>query len=395
VRILFSALGRAGHTFPLVPLALAVREAGHRVSFAIGHEVREAVASTGLDTVVVGGSMREAFVAAMASQGLTRRPSDPESMRSLAAEVFGSVLARRRLAGLRPWLLAHPVDLVIAEVEDPGAALAAAAAVVPCVLHSVGRRPGPRASVRALLTGPVLEVALEARIPLVEGDRLGHAYLDVWPPSLQSEPVGDEPPELALRSRAWNPPVPSSPRPEPGRPWVYLTLGTVFGNATLLRAAAAALARLPVDVLVASGSVAPGELADVRRARCGGAGAVRVASFVAQAELLASDTPPWLVVHHGGSGTTLAAAAAGIPQLFLPQGADQFANAAAVTAVGAGHTVATGSAAATTTDALIHAAGALLEDGAERTRAAALAVEIATMPSPFELAARIEEWGRP
>jgi hypothetical protein len=36
--------------------------------------------------------------------------------------VFGAVLARRRLAGLRPWLLAHPVDLVIAEV-DPGAAL--------------------------------------------------------------------------------------------------------------------------------------------------------------------------------------------------------------------------------------------------------------------------------
>ena len=56
-------------------------------------------------------------------------------------------------------------------------------------------------------------------------------------------------------------------RPEPGRAWVYLTFGTVFGNATLLRAAAAALARLPVDVLVASGSVAPGELADLRRDR--------------------------------------------------------------------------------------------------------------------------------
>jgi hypothetical protein len=120
--------------------------------------VRDAVASTGLDTVVVGGSMGEAFVAAMASQGLTRRLSAPESMRSLAAEVFGSVLARWRLAGLRPWLLAHPVDLVIAEV-DPGAALAAAAAEVPCVLHSFGRRPGPGAPVRAHLTGPVVEVA--------------------------------------------------------------------------------------------------------------------------------------------------------------------------------------------------------------------------------------------
>lgn len=390
VRILFAALGRAGHAFPLVPLARAVREAGHAVSFAVGPEVRDAVASTGIDTVVVGGGMREAFVAAMASRGLTRRPSDPEAMRSLAGEVFGSVLPRRRLAALRPWLAEHPVDLVVAEVGDPGAALAAADAGLPCVLHSFGRRLGP-GSMRALLAGPVVEVAREAGLPLVEGDPLGHAYLDVCPPSLQAEPAGDEPPELALRPTAWNPPVPSSPRPEPGRAWVYLTLGTVVGDAAVLRAAVGALARLPVDVLVATGSVAPRELADLRRAPGGRAGAVRIASFVAQAELLASDTPPRLVAHHGGSGTTLAAAAAGLPQLFLPRGADQFVNAAAVTGVGAGRTVATGSSA----DALIDAAGALLEDGAERDGAAALAAEIAAMPSPVELAARIEEWGRP
>jgi len=124
------------------------------LSFAVGHDMRDAVASTGLDTVVGGGSLRQAFVAAMAPQGLTRRPSDPESMRSLAAEVSGLGARARRRAGLRPWLLAHPVDLVIAEV-DPGAALAATAAQVPCVLHSFGRRPGPGALVRALLTGPV------------------------------------------------------------------------------------------------------------------------------------------------------------------------------------------------------------------------------------------------
>ncbi|WP_408635439.1 glycosyltransferase [Phytohabitans suffuscus] len=36
------------------------------------------------------------------------------------------------------------------------------------------------------------------------------------------------------------------------------------------------------------------------------------------------------VVHHGGSGTTMAALGAGVPQLVLPHGADQFINAAAV-----------------------------------------------------------------
>jgi Glycosyltransferase family 28 C-terminal domain len=42
------------------------------------------------------------------------------------------------------------------------------------------------------------------------------------------------------------------------------------------------------------------------------------------------------VVHHGGSGTTLGALSVGAPQLVLPQGADQFANADAVSAAGAG-----------------------------------------------------------
>ena len=41
-----------------------------------------------------------------------------------------------------------------------------------------------------------------------------------------------------------------------------------------------------------------------------------------------------VVVHHGGSGTTLGALASGVPQVVLPQGADQFANADALDAAG-------------------------------------------------------------
>ena len=42
------------------------------------------------------------------------------------------------------------------------------------------------------------------------------------------------------------------------------------------------------------------------------------------------------VVTHGGSGTTLGALAHGLPLLVVPQGADQYANADAVVAAGAG-----------------------------------------------------------
>jgi UDP:flavonoid glycosyltransferase YjiC (YdhE family) len=85
-------------------------------------------------------------------------------------------------------------------------------------------------------------------------------------------------------------------------------------------------------------------------------------------------------------------AAAGVPQLFLPQGADQFFNAAAVTDTGAGRTVTSD---ADDTETLVEAARALLADGPEYAGARALASEIAGMPSPAEIAARVEKWGRP
>jgi UDP:flavonoid glycosyltransferase YjiC (YdhE family) len=138
---------------------------------------------------------------------------------------------------------------------------------------------------------------------------------------------------------------------------------------------------------VAAGSVEIGELADLE-----GPG-VQVESFVPQAELLLGEVDgvdvPALVVHHGGSGTTLGCAAAGVPQVFLPQGADQFFNARAVTIVGAGvqllgNQVGGGAVAAAVT--------ALLAEGPERAAARALAAEVAALPAPARVAADVERW---
>lgn len=381
MRILFAALGSPGHAFPLVPLALALRDAGHDVTFAVGTDTAEAIASTGLEVVVTGPPLGAAFGPVLARRGLTERPTDQEVMRSMATEVFGSVLPRAGAERLVPWVAEHRPDLVVAEVAEAGAALAAGAAGVPCVLHAFGRRPPAEAPMGARVRGPLLEIAADHGVTLQEGQPLGHAYLDICPPSLQAPATGDEGPEFPLRPTAWNPPVPSSPTPD--GPWVYLTLGTAMGDAEVLRTAVGGLSRLGLDVLVSTGSVDAGELADV-----GSGGTVRVEPFVAQADLFASATPPRLVVHHGGSGTTLAAAAAGIPQLFVPQGADQFINAGAVTAVGAGATLPR----TPDAEAVAEAARALLADGAERASARALAGEVAAMPSPAEVAARVDDW---
>jgi UDP:flavonoid glycosyltransferase YjiC (YdhE family) len=393
VRILVAALGSPGHAFPLVPLARALHDAGHDVTFATDPGFTSTIATSGLPTTPTGRSTMEAFREVMIDRGLTERPSDPEIMREVAGAAFGAVMPRAVAGDLVPRLRADAPDLVVAEVGDPGAALAARAAHVPCVLHSFGRRPGPQAPMSVTLAPRLAEVAREHGVPLAEDERIGHAYLDICPPSLQDPGSAGYlrgMTELPLRPVAWNPPTPLRPRTLTGRPWVLLTLGTAFGAVAVLRTALAGLAALDLDVLVATGSVDAAELADLE-----GPG-VQVEPFVPQADLLRGEVdgvvaPPVLVVHHGGSGTTLGCAAAGVPQVVLPQGADQFSNADAVTAVGAGLTLRPGE----VTGEAVTAAVAAVLGGRETAAAHALAAEVAALPAPEDVAARVERWAVP
>jgi UDP:flavonoid glycosyltransferase YjiC (YdhE family) len=92
------------------------------------------------------------------------------------------------------------------------------------------------------------------------------------------------------------------------------------------------------------------------------------------------------VVHHGGSGSMMTAASLGVPQLILPQGADNFANAAAGQA--------NGFALASSLDAVDTALlDRLVTDDALRKSAAAMKAEIDALPSPADLVANFEELG--
>jgi UDP:flavonoid glycosyltransferase YjiC (YdhE family) len=99
-----------------------------------------------------------------------------------------------------------------------------------------------------------------------------------------------------------------------------------------------------------------------------------------------------LVVHHGGSGTTLGCAGAGVPQVLLPQGADQFANAQAVTTAGAGVTLLGDQVSG---EAVTAAVAALLAEGPARAAARALAAEVAARPAPGDVAAEVGRWASP
>src|SRR5689334_20164442 len=104
MRVLFASLASVGHTYPLIPLAIALREAGHEVHFAAGEEVHPPLAANGL------------------------RPFRP-------ADCFYEIYAE----DLEPELVRLRPDLVVHEWGLPGAAEAARRAGVPGVWHGFGR----------------------------------------------------------------------------------------------------------------------------------------------------------------------------------------------------------------------------------------------------------------
>jgi UDP:flavonoid glycosyltransferase YjiC (YdhE family) len=89
------------------------------------------------------------------------------------------------------------------------------------------------------------------------------------------------------------------------------------------------------------------------------------------------------IVHHGGAGTTLAAMAAGVPQLLVPGAGDRRYNAELVEACGAGFA---------RTEAAIDAAALrrLVSDEALRARAELISADVAAMPAPATLVPRLE-----
>jgi UDP:flavonoid glycosyltransferase YjiC (YdhE family) len=359
--------------YPLLPLAQACREAGHEVGFATGDGFVSPLRERGFAVERVGIAIHEADRLALQAQPeLNDLPR--EQRWRFGVVVFADVLARRTLADLRPLLDKRRPDLLVYDETDLGAAVAADLAGVPAVTHSLGRQ------LPDALRPPVVERLRELE-PSASDPFLTHAYLDICPRALR-DPAAAEPLErIPLRPTAPAEPtgLPTWIEAEPTRPLVYLTLGTyVSDRLDALRAAVAALASLDVDTLVAVGPDGdPGALGPLPDS-------VRVERFVAQSRLL-----PRLaaVVHHGGSGTMLGALAHGLPQLLLPQGADQFLNADALLPTGAALRLLPEQ---IEPEAVARATASLLSEPTFRDAAQAIAAEIAAMPAPAELVGELE-----
>ncbi|MEU5264277.1 glycosyltransferase [Amycolatopsis sp. NPDC021455] len=378
MRLLFTALGGYGHCFPLIPLAVAARDAGHEVGFATTDEFLPAVEKAGITGIPAGITPQEAFMAEVKGLDGDPRRLPPEELYKILGRVFGAVLPRAFAGDIEPVLAGRRPDLVVYEAMNAGAAYAAKRAGIPCFSHTFGRVAEYDAGeeIRERIRATSAEFGVEGELETGFGDPV----LDICPESVQSREFLAAAKRIPVRPVGWSVPgdLPAGIEGrDRDRPLAYLTLGTQYGNTDVLAEAITGLAALDLDVLVATGPVIGVELLGEVPPN------VRLEAWVPQSELLPHVD---LVVHHGGSGTTLGAFGAGLPQLVLPQGADQLANARAAVEAGVAAQL-TGD--GFTAEAVTEQARALLADTAVRDAARALAEEVAAMPAPAEVAAAL------
>jgi MGT family glycosyltransferase len=156
-------------------------------------------------------------------------------------------------------------------------------------------------------------------------------------------------------------------------PTVYVTLGTVFNELSVFRVLLDALAGVDCNAIATVGPRSdPTELAPFPDN-------AHVERYISQSLVLPRSS---VAVTPGGSGSTLAALAHGLPMLVVPQGADQFDNAAQCAALGASRVLVPSD---VSTEAVRAAVVVLLEDPSYSERAGTVAAEVAAMPDPEEL----------
>jgi UDP:flavonoid glycosyltransferase YjiC (YdhE family) len=365
VRVLFSSTSGFGHVIPMLPLAHAFREAGHDVLWATADQATPLVTAAGIEAVASGASGPEE--GAIRREVRTRAESVAPADRGafVFPLMFGAALTPPMVADLMEISRRWAPDLLVHENAELAAPLVGAACGVPSLTHAFGGAVPAGVLVESGERLAELWRAHGLEVPPYAGC-FESGYLDICPTSVQAMPLGHIKNVQPLRPVADTSPTTGTT----AEPLVYVTMGTVQQRPELLRDVVAGVASLPVRVLVALGpQTDPASLGEQP-------GHVQVEAWVDQTEVLGRSTA---VVSHGGSGTFLGALARGLPQLCLPQAADQFRNADGGSRAGASLTLGPSEVTAASVRAAVEQ---LLSDPDLRLGAQRVAVEIAAMPAP-------------
>ncbi|CAM3557179.1 glycosyltransferase [Smaragdicoccus niigatensis] len=376
MKVLFTAVDAWGHVNPMVPLARAFVARGDEVMWGSGAASCERLARDGFAVAQCGLSEQEFAVGRGRILASLAELPPPERPKVGFGKIFGGLLPGPMLNDLLPVVQDWKPDLVISEPAELAAPIAAALVGARSITHSWGiALPEQRVSDASDLVAALWsEHGLEPR-PL--GGKFDELYIDVFPPSLPQGPTGHFGEVQRMRLDVF------AGAPHEDLAWldtssdvplVYVTFGTVFNDVAAVGQAVEAVRDLPVRVVVTTGPNNDPSVIGPQPEN------VYVARYVPQDQLLPHCAA---VVSHGGSGTFLASLIAGLPQLCLPQGADQFLNGEACAKSGTGLALEPGEA---TIESIRAAVKRLLTEDAFRQAARQISTDIATMPSPADVA---------
>lgn len=309
MRILFSSLPVRSHLEPLFPTALAAQETGHDVIVVTGPDLAAAVEAAGLPVDASAPTMG-------ANLGLVRertagRDLDTDPQERLHALVLDGLI--RGVAAANEPVLVRAIDawrpdLVVTTLAEFAGTIAAARTAVPNLVHGFG--PQPAARDRDAMLPALAEAAEAAGAPDPTKAFAGARYLDIWPTVLAH---GDRLFSDAIHQRPDHALVLPSGGAAP-TDTLYVTFGTTHqGSPEYVDGV--------VDGALASGLrvvVTAGGAADALRQRRADE-RLEVHAYLRQQELIQRSR---VVVHHGGSGTAIAASSAGVPSVVVPISSD-------------------------------------------------------------------------
>jgi UDP:flavonoid glycosyltransferase YjiC (YdhE family) len=369
MRVLFTTTPGRGHYHPMLPLAEALADRGHEVAWAAAEAVCIRLRERGFEAMPSGDPEPPIGVSLLDRYPDLASLPPEERPNFMFSRIFGPERAEPMLEDLLPLAREWSPSVMVCEQAELAGPVVAGALGIPNVTTGFGH---PLPAVRLVRGGEAMRTLWEAHgltAPPFAGT-YQHLYVDIYPEPLKA--YGNEHIRDIVKLRPHDP----SPAAETnGAPLIYVTFGTVFNRdlrtiATVVEGVRA----LPVEVVVTLG---PGNdtagLGEQPRN-------VRVAEYIPQAELLPRCAA---VVSHAGSGTFLAALSQGLPQLLLPQAADQFLNADAAAHAGVGRQIPPGE---ITPERVREELELVLDDPGIAAAARTMSSEIAAMPSAGDVA---------
>jgi UDP:flavonoid glycosyltransferase YjiC (YdhE family) len=364
----------------LVPLARALRDSGNEVLWAVPADGVAEIERRGVSAAGVAPALAIGPALAMERFPELRALSPEEVPTVMFGKLFGAIAAPAMLGGLRALAGRWQPDVVVCDAAEFAGHIVAAELGVPSVTKGFGPLlPEPRVAAAADEVAALWETCGLAPRPY--GGCYETLYLDPYPPSLAPHDAPHVPVRRPIRPDGDYDAVAAADVTIPAGddPLLYVTLGTVFNDPGPLKTVVDAVLSLSVRALI---TVGPGGVVDAFGRT---PSRVRVERYLPQHAVLPHCAA---VVSHGGSGTALGALAVGLPQLCLPQGADQFLNAAAIASSGAGLSL---SPSEVTADAVRDGLARLLGDASFAIAAQRIADDIAVMPPPADAARAITE----